>query len=169
METPVGRSARSAPKRILIVYEHGRAGAAAIDLARHLAESDDNTTITVVGVAPNAPSGGRARCSNSPVEYNKAVTESVASDLDEAKGRLGRAATRAAFVLLVDGADQTLEQLTRSGGFDLVLLPGHRRPFRKPGHPAASELSGVPGAEIRIVDPASPQQPQPPRPAGAAG
>jgi nucleotide-binding universal stress UspA family protein len=164
---------RSIPERILVVYEHGGAGAAAIDLARHLAESDDNTTITVVGVAPHAPSGGRARCSNSPVEYNEAVADSVSKDLDDAKERLGPAAPRAAFVLLVAGADQTLEQLTRSGGFDLVLLPGHRRPFRKPGHPAASDLSGVPGAEIRIVDPASalwpPPRPQPPRPAGAAG
>ncbi len=169
METPVGLSARSATDRILVVYEHGRAGAAAVDLARQLAELDD-AAITVVGIAPHAPSGGRARCANSPVEYNKAVADSVAHDLDDAKQRLGKAGEGAAFVLLVDGADQTLEQLARSGGFDLVLLPGHRRPFRKPGHPAASELSGVPGAEIRIVEPSSqPPQPRPRRPAGAAG
>ncbi|HUA05226.1 MAG TPA: universal stress protein [Solirubrobacteraceae bacterium] len=150
--------------------EHGRAGAAAIELARDLAERTQ-ASLTIVGIAPHAPSGGRARCANSPVEYNKAVAASVAHDLDEAKNRLGDAAINAAFVLLVDGADQTLEQLTRSGGFDLVLLPGHRRPFRKPGHPAAAGLSGVAGAEIRIVEPASQPQPkrQPRRPAGAAG
>jgi len=167
METPVGRFARSAPERILIVYEHGRAGAAAIEFARELVERDD-ASVTVVGIAPRAPSG--PRCGNSAVEYNEAVADSVARDLDEAKHRLGQAAARAAFVLLVEGADQTLEQLARSGGFDLVLLPAHRRPFRKPGHPAAAELSGVAGAEIRIVEPASRgQRRRAPRPGAAAG
>ena len=159
---------RSRPERILILYEQSRAGTAAIDLARELAEKD-GASLTVVGIAPQAPSGPRG--GNSAVEYNAAVADSVAHDLEEARHRLAQAAERAAFVLLVDGADQTLEQLARSGGFDLVLLPAHRRPFRKSGHPAAFELSGVPGAEIRIVERASqpPPQPQPPRPAGAAG
>jgi len=152
----VGRSARSAPERILVLCEHGRAGAAAIELAGELAERE-HANLTVVAVAPQAPSG--PRCGNSAVEYNEAVADSVARDLDEAKRRLGHAAERAAFLLLIAGADQTFGQLARSGGFDLVLLPAHRRPFRKPGHPAASELSGVAGAEIRIVEPAS--QPQP--------
>jgi nucleotide-binding universal stress UspA family protein len=143
---------------VLVLYEHSRAGIAAIELARELAERE-HSNLTVVGVAPRAPSG--PRCGNSAVEYNEAVADSVARDLDEAKERLGRVAERAAFVLLVDGADQTLEQLARSGGFGLVLLPAHRRPFRKPGHPAASELSGVAGAEIRIVEPASQPQRQP--------
>ena len=149
-----------------MLCEQGRAGTAAIDLARELAERRD-ATLTVVAVAPRAPSG--PRCGNSAVEFNEAVADSVAKDLDDAKERLGQAAERASFVLLIDGADQTLEQLARSGGFDLVLLPARRRPFRKPGHPAASELSGVAGAEIRIVAPASQPQPKPPRPAGAAG
>ena len=153
METPVGRFARSAPERILILYEHGRAGAAAIDLAREFVERE-GAAVTVVGIAPHAPSGGRARCANSPVEYNKAVADSVAHDLDEAKERFGQAAEHAAFVLLVDGADQTLEQLARSGGFDLVLLPARRRPLRAAGHPEASRLRRVASAEIRIVAPA---------------
>lgn len=155
---------RSAPERVLVLCEQGRAGTAVIDLARELVDRED-ASLTVVAVAPRAPSG--SRCGNSAVEYNEAVADSVAKDLDDANERLGETAKRAAFVLLVDGADQTLEQLARSGGFDLVLLPAHRRPFRKPGHPAASKLSGVAGAEIRIVAPAS--QPKPPRPAGAAG
>lgn len=165
METPVGRSARSAPERLLILYEHGRAGAAAVDLAREFVERD-GASLTVVAIAPQAPSG--PRCGNSALEYNEAVAASVARDLDDARERLGRASERAAFVLLVDGADQSLEQLARSGGFDLVLLPARRRPLRKAGHPAASALSRVAGAEIRIVEPASPKRPEP-RPAGAAG
>ena len=142
----------SSAERVLVLYEHGRAGAATIDLARDLAELE-NATLTIVGVAPQAPSG--PRCGNSAVQYNEVVADSVARDLDRARERLGGAAGRAAFVLLVDGADQTLEQLARSGGFDLVLLPARRRPFRAAGHPEASRLQRVAGAEIRIVAPAS--------------
>jgi hypothetical protein len=138
-------------ERVLVLCEHGRAGAAAIDLAGHLAELD-NAVLTVVAVAPQAPSG--PRCGNSAVEYNRAVTDSVAQDLDEARERLGSAAERAEFLLLIDGADQTLEQLARSGGFDLVLLPARRRPLRAAGHPDASRLGRIAGAEIRIVAPA---------------
>ena len=142
----------SGPERVLVLCEQGRAGAAAIDLAREFAEKE-NASLTVAAIAPQAPSG--PRCGNSAVEYNEAVADSVARDLDQARERLGIVAERAGFVLLIDGADQTLEQLARSGGFDVVLLPARRRPFRKPGHPAAAELSGVAGAQIRIVPPAS--------------
>ena len=141
----------SSTERVLVLCEHGRAGAAVIDLARELAELE-RATLTVVAVAPRAPSG--ARCGNSAVEYNEAIADSVARDLDRARERLGGAAERAAFILLVDGADQTLAQLAQSGGFDLVLLPARRRPLRSAGHPQASRLQRVPGAEIRIVAPA---------------
>ena len=152
-------------ERILVLCENGRSGAAAIDLARDIAELG-NARLTVVAVAPQAPSG--PRCGNSAVEYNEAVAESVARDLDRARVRLGGAAERAELLLLINGVDQTLEQVARSGGFDLVLLPARWRPLRKPGHPAATELSRVAGAEILIVDPAS-QTRREPRPAGAAG
>jgi nucleotide-binding universal stress UspA family protein len=138
-------------ERVLVLCEHGRAGAAAIDLARHLAEFG-HAMLTVVAVAPQAPSG--PRCGNSAVEYNRAVAESVAQDLDRARERLAAAAERAEFLLLIDGADQTLEQLARSGGFDLVLLPARRRPLRAASHPDASRLGRIAGAEIRIVAPA---------------
>jgi nucleotide-binding universal stress UspA family protein len=147
------------PERILVLYEHTRAGAAAIDLACDLAQ-DGSGTITVVGIAPVAPSG--PRCGNSALEYNEAVADSVARDLAKARDRVGAKAAR--FEVLPDDA---LEPFAKAGAFDLVLLPGHRRPLRKPGHPAASKLSGVGGAEIRIVGPAS--QTQPRRPGVAAG
>jgi nucleotide-binding universal stress UspA family protein len=158
---------KSATERVLVVYERTRAGAAAVDQARVLAERE-HAIVTVVGVAPQALSG--PRCGNSAMEYNEAVADSVARDLDKAAERLGQAAERATLLLLVDGVDQTVEQLARSGGFDLVLLPAHRRPFRKPGHPEAARLSLIAGVEIRIVAPVSPEQTrQQPRPAGAAG
>jgi nucleotide-binding universal stress UspA family protein len=133
------------------VCEHSRAGAAAIDLARELAELED-ASVTVVAVAPQAPSG--PRCGNSATEYNAAVAESVEQDLEQARERLAGAAGRATFVLLVDGADQTLVQYARSGGFDLVLLPAHRRPLRGAYHPEAQRLEHLAGAEVRIVAPA---------------
>jgi nucleotide-binding universal stress UspA family protein len=135
----------------MVLYEHGRGGAAAIDVARNLAELE-NATLTIVGVAPQAPSG--SRCGGSALEYNEVVADSVARDLDRARERLGAAADGSAFVLLAEGADQTLEQFAQSGGFDLVLLPGRRRPFRAAGHPEASRLERVAGAKIRVVAPA---------------
>jgi nucleotide-binding universal stress UspA family protein len=141
-------------ERVLVLYEQGRAGVAAIDLARELAERE-NAELTVVGVAPQAPSG--ARCGNSAIEYNEIVADSVAGDLDRARERLGQAAERVVFVLLIDGADQTFEQLAESGGFDLVLLPARRRPLRRgASHPEAARLRLNVGAEVRIVEPASP-------------
>jgi len=140
-------------ERVLVLYEQGRAGVATIDLARELAERE-NVDLTVVGVAPQAPSG--PRCGNSATEYNQVVADSVGRDLEQARARLGQAAERAAFVLLIDGADQTLEQLAGSGGFDLVLLPARRRPLsRGARHPDAARLRLTVGAEVRIVEPAS--------------
>jgi len=131
------------------VCEHSRAGAAAIDVARRLAETED-VAVTVVGVAPQAPSG--PRCGNSALEYNDAVADSVVRDLERARERLGPVARRASFRLLVEGAEPSLAGFAAAGGFDLVLLPAHRRPMRAASHPEARRLGQVPGAQIRIVD-----------------
>ena len=156
---------KSATERVLVLYEHSRAGAAAIDAGRELAEQA-SAALTVVAVAPQAPSG--PRCGNSAVEYNEAVADSVARDLGKARERLGRAGEHAKFVLLIEGSEPSLAQFARDGGFDLVLLPAHRRPLRSGAHhPEAARLKLTAGAEIRIVDAASRQRL--PRPAGAAG
>jgi nucleotide-binding universal stress UspA family protein len=154
-------------ERVLVLCEHSRAGDATIDLARDLAETSD-AALTVVGLAPQAPSG--PRCGNSAVEYNEALADSVARDLDRARERLGAAAGGTTFVLLVEGADQTLEQFAHSGSFGLVLLPARHRPLRRtPYHPQASRLKLIAGAEIRIVAPAASAQPQPRRHGDGAG
>lgn len=154
--------------KVLVVYEPGRAGAAAIDLGRELAELEE-ATLTVVGVAPQAPSG--SRCGNSAVEYNEMVVESVARDLDRAGTRLGPAvAARTRFQLLIEGAEPSLQQFARAGGFELVLLPARRRPMRARSHPEAARLRLIAGAEIRVVGPASKERRrQSPQPAGGAG
>jgi nucleotide-binding universal stress UspA family protein len=136
--------------RVLVLCENSRAGAAAIDVARELAELED-ASLTVVGIAPRAPSG--PRCGNSATAYNDAIAESVAADLERARKRLAGAAGPATFVLLVAGADQTLEQFARSGGFDLVLLPARRRPLRGAYHPEAQRLQRLAGTEIKVVAP----------------
>ncbi|HEY1516708.1 MAG TPA: hypothetical protein VGF91_09835 [Solirubrobacteraceae bacterium] len=137
------------PERVLVLCEHGGAGAAAIAFARDLAQ-DVHVAVTVVGVAPQAPSG--SRCGNSATEFNDAVAESVVQDLERAREQLGRAAERASFRLLVEGAPPSLADFAAAGGFDLVLLPARRRPLRAAYHPQAKQLGQVPGAEIRIVD-----------------
>ena len=71
-------------------------------------------------------------------------------------------------MLLIEGSEPSLAQFAGDGGFDLVLLPAHRRPLRSGAHhPEAARLKLTAGAEIRIVDAASRQRL--PRPAGAAG
>jgi nucleotide-binding universal stress UspA family protein len=156
---------KSATERVLVLYEQSRAGAATIDVARELVEHA-NAALTVVAVAPQAPSG--PRCGNSAIEYNEVLADSVARDLEKARERLGPAAERARFVLLIEGAEPSLAQFAGDGGFDLVLLPAHRRPLRSGAHhPEAARVKLTAGAEIRIVERASRQRS--PRPAGAAG
>ncbi|MBV9681385.1 MAG: universal stress protein [Solirubrobacterales bacterium] len=142
-------------EKVLVLYEQSRGGGAAIDLARELAERE-HAALTVVGIAPQAPSG--PRCGNSALEYNQAVAASVAQDLDEARERLGRASERTNFQLLIAGAEPSLQEFAQIGGFDLVLLPARRRPLRGRGgsyHPEASRLRLIAGAEIRLVAPGS--------------
>ena len=135
-----------------MLYEQSRAGAAAMDLARELAERDD-AILTVAAVAPQAPSG--PRCGNSAVEFNEVVAESVKQDLDHARHHLGPAAERANFVLLIEGGEPSLAEFASDRGFDLVLLPARRRLLRSGAHhPEAARLNVTAGAEIRIVEPA---------------
>jgi nucleotide-binding universal stress UspA family protein len=141
-------------KRVLVVFEPARSGAAALELARELVERQ-GATLTVVAVAPQGVSG--ARCGNSALDYNLAVQDSVAADLDHARARLEEFGVRASYELLLDGVSPSLAEFAAAGRFDLVLLPARRRPMRAPGHPAAGRLRRASSAEIQIIAP-------PPRP-----
>jgi len=141
METP--------HKHVLVVFEPGRSGAAAVELARELAERD-HASVTVLSVVPTAPSG--SRCGNSATEYNTIVREVVARELDQAREQLAGFGDRAEFELLTEGADPPLHEWVTRAGADVVLLPSRRRPLRSAKHPAAAELRRSTGAEIRIVD-----------------
>jgi nucleotide-binding universal stress UspA family protein len=135
-------------KRVLVLFEPGRGGAAVLELARELVERQ-GATLTVVSVAPQGVSG--ARCGNSALDYNLVVQDSVAEDLDDARAWLGEFGARASFELLIERASPSLEEFAAAGGFDLVLLPARRRPLRAPGHPAAERLRVATGAELQVI------------------
>ena len=137
-------------KRMLVVFEPGRSGAAALELARDLVERE-GATLTVVGVAPQGMSG--ARCGNSAHDYNLAIQDSVAEDLDHARAWLEEFGARASYELLIDRVPPSLDDFAAAGRFDLVLLPARRRPMRAPGHPAAERLRRATGVDIQVIAP----------------
>jgi nucleotide-binding universal stress UspA family protein len=138
-------------ERVLVVFEPGRAGAATIDTARELI--GEGRQLTVVCVAPQAPSG--PRCGNSALDYNDALIDATRADLHAARELLGDAGHAAAFELLLEGVDPPVHELAARGRFDLVLLPARRRPLRSCKHPAATPIRAG-GIEVRVVDPAAP-------------
>lgn len=134
--------------RVLVLSESGRGGEAALKRARVLAEYD-RAELTVVGVAPQARSG---QCTGPAAGYNDAVADAVVMELEHARERLDEFGVDASYRLLIEGTPPSLEQFAADGGFDLVLLPARRRPFRAARHPAAKQLSGACAAEVRVVD-----------------
>jgi hypothetical protein len=137
-------------KRVLVVFEPGRGGAAVLELARELVERQ-GARLTVISVAHQGVSG--ARCGNSALDYNLAIRDSVAEDLDHARAWLEEFGARASYEMLIERASPSLDEFAAVGGFDLVLLPARRRPLRAPGHPAAGRLRLATAAEIWIIPP----------------
>ena len=137
-----------AGQRVAVLHESGQAGAAALDLAREL-DLQEGASLTVVAVVPTAPSG--SRCGGSALEFNSIVKETVANELDGARERLGHAAGRTSYALLVQGEDPPLEEWIAAQGFDVILLPARRRLLRTSGHPAAARLRRVTDADVRVV------------------
>jgi hypothetical protein len=135
-------------RRVLVLVEPGMPGAAAVRLARNLAERE-RAMLTVVSIAPQAAAG--ARCGCSPDAYNGAVRDAVAQGLEEARVRLSEVGTRSRFALLAEGKDLSLADWSALMSFDLALLPARRRPWRSPTHPAAAALRRA-GAEVWIID-----------------
>jgi hypothetical protein len=145
---PLESDRRLPGRRVLVALGPGASGAAAVRLARDLAEHE-RSMLTVVNVAPQAAAG--ARCGCSPDAYNGAVRDAAAQELEEARVRLGEVGTRSRFALLVEGKDLPLADWTVLMGFDLALLPARRRPLRSPTHPAAGALRRA-GVEVWIID-----------------
>jgi hypothetical protein len=135
-------------KRILVVFEPGRSGVAAVEAACGLATHDD-TSVTAVSLAPQAPT--LRGCGPSALSYNDTVRDEVAKELEQAEELLWPLGGRAECRLLVEGVDPRLEEFVAAQHFDLVLLPARRRPLRSTKHPAAAALMRL-GAEVRVVE-----------------
>jgi len=133
---------------VVVLYEPGRSGSAALDLARRLV-SGDGSALTVVTLAPQ---DSRISCgAGSAIDYNRAVCEAGEAELREACELLGPVGDRALFKLLVQDRDRPLADWIASGGFDVVLLPARRRALRRAKHPAADQLRTSTRAEVRVV------------------
>jgi hypothetical protein len=140
---------RPAGKRVVVLYEPGRTGSAALDLAGRLV-GDDGCALTVVSVAPQDT---RICCgAGSAIDYNRAVCEAADAELRQARELLGHAGNRASFKLLVQDKDPPLAAWIAACGFDVVLLPARRRPLRSAKHPAVDQLRRSTSAEVRIVE-----------------
>jgi hypothetical protein len=140
---------RSSGKRVVVLYEPGRTGSAALDLAGRLV-GGDGSALTVVALAPQDT---RICCgAGSAIDYNRAVCEAVEAELRQARELLGDVGSRASFKLLVDDKDPPLAAWIDAAGFDVVLLPARRRTLRSAKHPAADRLRGSTSAEVGVVE-----------------
>lgn len=138
-----------AGKRVVVLYEPGRAGSAALDLARRLV-GDDGAALTIVSVAPQ---DRRICCgAGSAIDFNRAVCETAGEDLRQARELLGPVGGRASFKLLVQDKDPPLAAWIAARDFDVVLLPSRRHLLRGAKHPAADRLRRSTSADVRILD-----------------
>jgi hypothetical protein len=134
---------------VVVLYEPGRTGSAALDLARRLV-GDDDCTLAVVCVAPQDT---RICCGAvSAIDYNHAVCEAADAELRQARTLLGDVGNRASFKLLVQDKDPPLGAWIAAGGFDVVLLPARRRLLRRAKHPMTDQLRRSTSADVRVVD-----------------
>jgi hypothetical protein len=140
--TPAGR-------RVVVLYEPGRTGSAALELARRLVALA-GTPLTVVSIAPQDT---RICCgAGSAIDYNRAVCETSEAELRQAWKLLGPVAEQASFEVLVQGRDPPFAAWITAGHFDVVLLPARRRPLRRAKHPEADQLRGSATIEVCVVD-----------------
>lgn len=130
---------------MLVVYETGRAGEAALREAGELAAG--GCELAVVTLAPQAKA---LKCcgGGGPGPYNCAVRDEAAEELRHAQSLLGSLAGRARFRTLV-GTPPPLAEFSAEQAFDVILLPAHR--FARAGGPLARRLRRTTAAEIRVV------------------
>jgi hypothetical protein len=151
-------------KRLLVLYEPGRRGAAALDMAPELVEREA-AALTVLTIAPQMRAAGRSGCCGADARaYNQAVADATAEELREARGRLGSIADHASFEMLIEGSDSPLAEWIAARHFDVVLLPARRRWFGRAKHPEAARLQASTSAEVRVVDPKTKSRPDPGEP-----
>jgi hypothetical protein len=141
-------------RRVLALFEPGRAGEATLREAAELAEA--GSELSVVTVAPQALP---ARCcrGGGAGPYNYAVRDEAQSEIRQARRLLGSTARRATFSVLVGHPEPPLAVWASEHGFDLVLLPFHRLTLG--GNRFARGLRRATAAEVRVVRPGAGRAP----------
>jgi len=137
--------------RLVVVYERGRGGHAALARAAALvaASAADLTVVSLV------PQDTRPPCCAVYVHaYNRGVRADAAVELREARRMLGSLAERTRFKMLVEGTDPPFEAWLAAGGIELVLLPARRVFLRGARHPLERRLHRLTDVEVRVVLPA---------------
>jgi hypothetical protein len=132
--------------RVLVVFEAGRAGAAALREAAELAAA--GAELSVVTLAPQAKplkccGGGGAG------PYNCAVRDQAEEELRQARGLLGSLAEHATFTRLVGTPQPPLAEWSAERAFDVILLPAPR--IGRGGGRQARELRRASPAQVRLV------------------
>jgi hypothetical protein len=124
---------RADRRSILLVYQHGRRGAAALAEARRAVRADADR-LTVVTLAAAQP---YVRCGPSGDAVDAAVVDAAGRELAEARRALGPLADHATFEILRGDADAALRRLVEREAFDVVLAPRRQRRLlgsaRRPG------------------------------------
>jgi Universal stress protein family len=132
--------------RVLVVFESGRCGEAALrEAAERAAAGADLSVVTL------APQAKPLKCcgGGGPGPYNCAVREEAHDELRQARSLLGSVAGRASFTALVGCPEPPLAEWAAERSFELILLPAHRLAPR--GGRLARRLRRATAAEVRLV------------------
>lgn len=141
-----GATMHSAKRHVLVVYERGRGGEAALAEGAGLVASSA-AVLTVVTLAPQDTNPG---CTVYSDAYNAGVREQAGAELGEARRLLGAVGGQARYQRLVEGRDPPLEKWVAASAFDLVLLPARRLPYG-PRHGTARRLRRSGDCEVRVA------------------
>jgi hypothetical protein len=133
--------------RVLLVFERGRTGRAALLVAAGLAEAGGE--LFVVTLAPQARplrccGGGGAG------PYNCAVRAEADTELNEARDLLGSASRRARFAVLIGQPDPPLAAWAAEHAVQIVLLPSRRLALG--ARRLARRLRRATGAQVRLIN-----------------
>jgi hypothetical protein len=143
------REGRQAPQpaRVLVLYEPGPRGIAALHQAAELGGPD--TQLTVVALAPQSEQPRCCARGPSVEVVNCVVRDEVERDLRAARELLAQHGPRVRCRSLVGGQDPPLADWAAGEGFDVIVLPARR--LSVAGHPWARRLARATKAELRIA------------------
>jgi len=141
-------TSRPAPARVLVLYERGRNGEAALAAAAEFVTGSAAARITVVTLAPQDADPGACVVYTEP--FNAAVREQASLELSEARSMLAALEQAAAYESLGAQRDAVARRLALGSGWHLVLVPARGLRYRLP-FGAGRRLRRAARCEVRIV------------------